>query len=76
MSIFMGIIEVPGRFTALAGRQDDPIKGFGLRTDYAGKRLMRATGVGRDKILSSMPQLLSDPVGITTGMRRSRDVMS
>lgn len=75
MSIFKRSIEVSWLFTVLAGRKADPIKGYGLLTDYAGKRLMRATGVGRDKILSSMPQLLTDPVGITTGMRRSRDVV-
>ena len=28
------------------------------------RRLTQATGVGRDKILSSMPQLLTEPAGI------------
>jgi hypothetical protein len=39
------------------------IKAFGVPTDYAERRL-QATGVGRDKILSSMPQLLTEPAGI------------
>ncbi len=32
------------------------IKGFGVLTDYAEKRLTQATGVGRDKILTPMPE--------------------
>src|SRR5580692_11473256 len=43
---------------------NSPIKGFGVLTDYAERRLTQATGVGRDKILSSMPQLLSEPAGV------------
>jgi acyl-CoA dehydrogenase family member 9 len=31
------------------------IKGFGVLTDYAEKRLTRATGVGRDKLLTPLP---------------------
>src|SRR5271156_557739 len=34
------------------------IKGFGVLTDYAEKSLTRATGVGRDKILTPLPQPL------------------
>src|ERR1700720_4540271 len=34
------------------------IKGFGVLTDYAEKRLTQATGVGRDKILTQLPQPL------------------
>jgi acyl-CoA dehydrogenase family member 9 len=36
------------------------IKGFGVLTDYAEKRLTRATGVGRDKILTPMPDALRE----------------
>ncbi len=43
---------------------NNPIKGFGVLTDYAERRLTQATGVGRDKILASMPQLLRDAAGI------------
>src|SRR5580692_8332111 len=43
---------------------NNPIKGFGVLTDYAEKRLTQATGVGRDKIFTPMPQLLRGPAGI------------
>jgi alkylation response protein AidB-like acyl-CoA dehydrogenase len=36
------------------------IKGFGVLTDYAEKRLTQATGVGRDKILTEMPEALRE----------------
>jgi alkylation response protein AidB-like acyl-CoA dehydrogenase len=36
------------------------IKGFGVLTDYAERRLMQATGVGRDKILTPMPERLRE----------------
>jgi acyl-CoA dehydrogenase family member 9 len=36
------------------------IKGFGVLTDYAEKRLTRATGVGRDKILTPLPDALRE----------------
>src|SRR6202167_1077578 len=36
------------------------IKGFGVLTDYAEKRLTRATGVGRDKLLTPMPDALRE----------------
>src|SRR5580693_496997 len=36
------------------------IKGFGVLTDYAEKRLTQATGVGRDKILTQMPAALRE----------------
>jgi acyl-CoA dehydrogenase family member 9 len=35
-----------------------PIKGFGVLSDYAERRLSHATGVGRDKILAQMPTTL------------------
>jgi alkylation response protein AidB-like acyl-CoA dehydrogenase len=37
-----------------------PIKGFGVLADYGGKRLTRATGVGRDKILGKIPAPLRE----------------
>ncbi len=43
---------------------NNPIKGFGVLTDYAERRLAQATGVGRDKIFASMPQLLRESAGI------------
>jgi alkylation response protein AidB-like acyl-CoA dehydrogenase len=40
------------------------IKGFGVLTDYAEKRLTQATGMGRDKILTELPQPLREPAEI------------
>src|SRR3984957_201478 len=40
------------------------IKGFGVLTDYAEKRLTQATGVGRDKILTPLPQALREAAEI------------
>ena len=37
-----------------------PIKGFGVLTDYAERRLTHATGVGRDKIEVKLPASLKD----------------
>jgi acyl-CoA dehydrogenase family protein 9 len=39
---------------------NNPIKGFGVLTDYAERRLAQATGVGRDKILTQLPQSLRE----------------
>jgi acyl-CoA dehydrogenase family member 9 len=41
-----------------------PIKGFGVLSDYAEKRLTHATGVGRDKILGDIPAPLREATGI------------
>src|SRR3984957_1883358 len=40
------------------------IKGFGVLTDYAEKRLAQATGVGRDKILTPLPEALREAAGV------------
>jgi len=40
------------------------IKGFGVLTDYAEKRLTQATGVGRDKILTQLPEALREAAEI------------
>jgi len=40
------------------------IKGFGVLTEYAEKRLTQATGVGRDKISTPLPQALREAAGI------------
>jgi alkylation response protein AidB-like acyl-CoA dehydrogenase len=40
------------------------IKGFGVLTDYAEKRLTQATGVGRDKILTRMPETLREAADV------------
>src|SRR6202790_1120941 len=43
---------------------NNPIKGFGVLTDYAERRLTQATGVGRDKILTPLPQSLREAAGV------------
>ncbi len=43
---------------------NSPIKGFGVLTDYAEKRLTHATGVGRDKILGPIPASLREAAAI------------
>jgi acyl-CoA dehydrogenase family protein 9 len=40
------------------------IKGFGVLTDYAEKRLTQATGMGRDKILTRMPETLREAADV------------
>jgi acyl-CoA dehydrogenase family protein 9 len=40
------------------------IKGFGVLTDYAEKRLTQATGVGRDKILTHLPPALREAADV------------
>ena len=39
---------------------NNPIKGFGVLADYAEKRLTRATGVGRDKLVGKIPVSLRE----------------
>jgi acyl-CoA dehydrogenase family member 9 len=50
--------------TAVDDIFNHPIKGFGVLTDYAERRWTQATGVGRDKIITPMPQLLRESAGI------------
>jgi acyl-CoA dehydrogenase family protein 9 len=40
------------------------IKGFGVLTEYAEKRLTQVTGVGRDKILTPLPEALREAAGV------------
>src|ERR1700728_747265 len=61
--IVLSRLEEIGRaYGELRAAVDDifnsPIKGFGVLADYAEKRLTRATGVGRDKILGKIPPQL------------------
>jgi hypothetical protein len=41
-----------------------PIKGFGVLTDYAERRLTQATGVGRDKIATQLPEGLREAAAV------------
>jgi acyl-CoA dehydrogenase family protein 9 len=43
---------------------NNPIKGFGVLTDYAEKRLTQATGVGRDKISTKLPEALREAAAV------------
>lgn len=43
---------------------NNPIKGFGVLTDYAERRLTHATGVGGDKILAQVPARLREAADI------------
>ena len=43
---------------AVDGIFNNPIKGFGVLTDYAERRLTQVTGVGRDRIMAQLPQSL------------------
>jgi hypothetical protein len=57
-----GLKDVGKTLGELQSAVDDifnhPIKGFGVLTDYAEKRLTRATGVGRDTIGTPLPAAL------------------
>jgi acyl-CoA dehydrogenase family protein 9 len=63
-----GLKELGRSFAELKAALDDifnsPIKGFGVLSDYAEKRLTQATGVGRDKILTELPPPLREAAGI------------
>jgi acyl-CoA dehydrogenase family protein 9 len=39
---------------------NNPIKGFGVMSDYAERRITHATGVGRDKITAALPASLRE----------------
>ena len=59
-----GLKEIGKSYGELRAAVDDifnsPIKGFGVLADYAEKRITRATGVGRDKLLGKIPPQLRE----------------
>jgi acyl-CoA dehydrogenase family protein 9 len=63
-----GLKDLGKSLSDLRAAMDDifnnPIKGFGVLTDYAEKRLTQATGVGRDKILAKLPAALREAAGV------------
>jgi acyl-CoA dehydrogenase family protein 9 len=69
-----GLKELGKSYGELKAAVDDifnhPIKGFGVLADYAEKRLTRATGVGRDKILGKMPPQLREATTIVRAIHR------
>lgn len=58
---------------------NDPIKGFGLLTDYAGRRLTQMTSLGQDRIVSIVPETLRDDALVfekyTLELARMTDVL-
>jgi alkylation response protein AidB-like acyl-CoA dehydrogenase len=46
--------------TAVDAIFNHPIKGFGVLSDYTGRRLTQATGVGRDKLVGKLPAQLRE----------------
>jgi len=58
---------------------NDPIKGFGLLSEYAGRRLTQLTAVGRDRIVATVVPQLQDEALIfekyTLEVSRSTDVL-
>jgi len=63
-----GLKELGKSYGELKTAVDDifnhPIKGFGVLADYGGKRLLQATGVGRDKIIGKIPPRLREATTI------------
>ncbi|MGD0503898.1 MAG: acyl-CoA dehydrogenase family protein [Steroidobacteraceae bacterium] len=59
-----GLKDLGKSYSELKAAVDDifnkPIKGFGVLADYAEKRLTRATGVGRDKLVGKIPAPLRE----------------
>jgi alkylation response protein AidB-like acyl-CoA dehydrogenase len=59
-----GLKDLGKSYSELKAAVDDifnkPIKGFGVLADYAEKRLTRATGVGRDKLVGKIPTPLRE----------------
>src|ERR1700723_262335 len=58
---------------------NNPIKGFGVLTEYAERRLTQATGVGRDKLLTPFPDSLREAAGVyeryTTEFAKASDFL-
>lgn len=58
---------------------NNPIKGFGLLTDYAGRRITHTTSLGQDRIIGVVPDVLRDDALIfekyTLELGRMTDVL-
>lgn len=65
--------------TAVEGIFNNPIKGFGLLSDYAGRRITNMTSLGQDRIVGSVPDALRDDALVfekyTLELGRMTDVM-
>ena len=58
---------------------NNPIKGFGLLSDYAGRRITHLTSLGQERIFSAVPEVLRDDALIfekyTLELGRMTDVL-
>ena len=58
---------------------NNPIKGFGLLSDYAGRRITHLTSLGQDRIVGAVPDILRDDALIfekyTLELARMADVL-
>jgi hypothetical protein len=58
---------------------NNPIKGFGLLSDYAGRRITHVTSLGQDRIIAAVPEVLRDDALIfekyTLELARMTDVL-
>ncbi len=58
---------------------NNPIKGFGLLSDYAGRRITQLTSLGQDRIIGSVPDVLRDDALVfekyTLELARMTDVL-
>jgi len=58
---------------------NNPIKGFGLLSDYAGRRITHLTSLGQDRIIAAVPEVLRDDALIfekyTLELARMTDVL-
>lgn len=63
----------------MSGIFSDPIKGFGVLTDYTGRRLTQITSLGRDRIVPSVPESLQEEALVyekyTLELARMTDVL-
>ena len=58
---------------------NNPIKGFGLLSDYAGRRITHVTSLGQDRIIAAVPEVLRDDALVfekyTLELARMTDVL-
>ncbi|MEE8345632.1 MAG: acyl-CoA dehydrogenase family protein [Woeseiaceae bacterium] len=58
---------------------NNPIKGFGLLSDYAGRRITHLTSLGQDRIIAAVPEVLQDDALVfekyTLELARMTDVL-
>ena len=86
LRLFIALSGMKGPATLLQELQsatndifNSPIKGFGLLTDYAGRRITQLTSLGQDRIVNAVPESLRDDALIfekyTLELSRMADVL-